>query len=193
MNPCNRNHFAHNSQPRPAAVVDCDHRATSGKTAQLKSLTQDNHNVAVFQFGTRAHDDMRWHNLHTRGSSRAHFSSSFRIRRSVTYRGRLSCVLSTGDRSQARPELADRLRKAQRQIRNFNEIIGNLRTELSVLSPASTASGSVFEISRSWPFPKKLKPTSRSRLGTTRAHAGAGLPTTLSLQQKLSAPFSPRS
>lgn len=49
----NGNHFAHNAQPRPAAVVDCDHRATGGNCWQLKSSNYRNHNVAVFRNGTR--------------------------------------------------------------------------------------------------------------------------------------------
>jgi len=63
------NHVAH-SQPRPS-FVDCDHRATDGKLRQLESLIYDNHNVAVFQFGTFAHSEMR--------SSRANSARRFGI------------------------------------------------------------------------------------------------------------------
>ena len=52
-----KNHFArHNdTQPRPAVVVDCDHRAMCGNAWQPESLFRGNHNVAVFHFGTREH------------------------------------------------------------------------------------------------------------------------------------------
>lgn len=45
-------HNSHN-QPRPAGVVDCDHRATGGKTPQLKFLNYVILPSQLFQFGTQ--------------------------------------------------------------------------------------------------------------------------------------------
>jgi hypothetical protein len=183
MTPREAHHNSHHSG-RPAIVVAFHHAATTGKTPQLKSLTYVVRTSSLFQDGT----------AFARSGRALHCASDFLVLPTdcmdethairavflcaLRSTGVCSCVLFTGDRSQARPELADRLRKARRQIQNINKISERARTKLSGPSLASTGTGSAFAISPSWHFPKRQKPTWRSRRGTTRAHAGAGLLTT---------------
>lgn len=83
MNPREGHYHLVHSQPRPAGVVDYDHRATSGKLRQLKSLIHVNRNVAVFQIGTLAPIA-----LHCEALRRVQSTVAF-----VAYEwGRLSCM-----------------------------------------------------------------------------------------------------
>jgi len=72
------NHIAHYAR-RPAAVVDCDHRATCGKCWQPESLFQSNHNVAVFHVGTTLPQQHQDHcEQRNRRQRRAHLRPSLR-------------------------------------------------------------------------------------------------------------------
>ena len=78
MNPRVENHIAHYAR-RPAAVVDCDHRATCGKCWQPESLFQSNHNVAVFHVGTTLPQQHQDHcEQRNRRQRRAHLRPSLR-------------------------------------------------------------------------------------------------------------------
>lgn len=192
-------HYSSHYMARPAVVVAFRHAASVGKTPQLKSSAYAVHTSSLFQDGTafarsgRAlHCANGFQVLQTNCMDETH-AILFGFVCSLRSAGVCSCVLFTGHRSQARPELADRLRKARRQSQNINKISEKPRTKLSDPSLASTGTGSAFVTSPSWHFQKRQKPTSHSRPGTTRAHAGDGLPTTRSHRLKRSAPCSQRS
>lgn len=108
-------------------------------------------------------------------------------------RGGVSCALCTAVRSQARPELTGKICGDRREFRKLNKNSEVTRTNLSDPSLASTASGSTFAISRSWPSRTRQKRTWRFSRASMHAPHAAGSPTTTSRRPKFSASCSPRS
>lgn len=102
---------------------------------------------------------------------------------SVLLSGGVSCTEHYSAAPQRHAKQTDSLRGNRVENLKPNEFNDKTRTDLS----DRAARRSAFAISRTWPSQTKQKPTLHSRPGTTRAHAGAGLPTTQSRQRKLSA------